>query len=70
MSVPSVPEITKVNVPAVALFNITVNGVPAVVGVRTCGAKAHVPGNPGVQLSVTLPVYPLCAVAVPVHVML
>ena len=67
VSVPSVPEMVKVNVPVVALLNVSANGVPAVVGVTTCGANAHIAGASDVQLSATVPLYPLDDVSIPFH---
>jgi hypothetical protein len=67
VSVPSVPWIVKLNVSAVALPNVTANGVPAVVGVTTCGVNTHVAGAPDVQLNATVPLYPFDAVSIPFH---
>jgi len=67
VSVPSVPEIVKVNVPVAALPNVTVNGVPAAVGVTFGGANSHVAGAPAVHVSVTVPLYPFDAVSIPFH---
>jgi hypothetical protein len=58
----------KVNVPVAALPNVTVNGVPAAVGVTTCGANSHVAGAPAVHVKATVPLYPLVAVAIPFQV--
>jgi hypothetical protein len=68
VSVPSVPWIVKLNIPAVALPSVTENGAPPVVGVIGCGGIMHVPGAPAVHDSVTLPLYPFNAVTVPFHV--
>jgi hypothetical protein len=57
-----------VNVPVAALPSVTVNGVPAVVGVTTSGANSHVAGAPDVQVKATVPLYPLVAVAIPFQV--
>jgi hypothetical protein len=54
-------------VAAVALPKVTVNGVPAVVGVTVDGEIAHVLGAPAVHVSFTLPPYPSTAVRVPFH---
>ena len=51
--VPSVPWMVKLNVPAAALPNVTVNGAPAAVGVIGAGVE-HVAGAPAVQVTVTL----------------
>jgi len=56
------------NVPAVALPNVAINGVPAVVGVTTCGVNPHVAGAPAVHVSATVPLYPFNALSVPFHV--
>jgi hypothetical protein len=72
VSVPSVAWIWKLNVPGVALPNVTVNGTPHAVGVTVCGEMVHVPGAPGVptptQLRVTLPLYPSNAVNAPFQI--
>jgi len=67
VSVPSVPEMVKLNGPVAALPNVTANGVPAVVGVTTCGANKHVAGAPAVHVSATVPLYPFDAVSIPFH---
>jgi hypothetical protein len=53
VSVPSVPWILKLNVPAVALPSVTVNEAPVVVGVTVEGAIEHVAGAPAVHDRVT-----------------
>ena len=58
----------KVNVAAVSLPNVTVNGAPPDVGITVSGVIAHVPGAPAVQVIPTAALYPLCAVSVPFHV--
>jgi hypothetical protein len=68
VSVPSVPWILKLNVPAAALPSVTENGAPAVVGVTETGASMHVPGAPVVHVNATLPLYPFNAVTAPLHV--
>jgi len=68
VSVPSVPWIVKLNVPAVVLPSVTVNSAPPAVGVTAAGVIKHVPGAPAVHVSATLPSYPSSAVSVPVHV--
>jgi hypothetical protein len=58
----------KLNAPVVALPSVTVKPAPATVGVSVDGAIKHVPGAPAVQVSATLPLYPLIAVSVPFQV--
>jgi hypothetical protein len=58
----------KLNVPAVALPNVTVNAAPPTVGISVEGVIPQVPGAPAVHASVTLPLYPFTAVSVPFHV--
>jgi hypothetical protein len=60
----------KVNVPAVALATLKVNGAPDAVGVNDAGVGVQVPGFPAVQERVTLLLYPLIAVRVPLQVTL
>jgi hypothetical protein len=55
-------------VAAVALPKVTVNGVPAVVGVTVDGEIAHVLGAPAVHVSFTLPPYPSTAIKVPFQI--
>ena len=68
VSVPSVPWIVKLNVPGVALPNVTVNGAPPAVGATIGGEIVQVPGAPAVHVSVTFPLYPYNAVSVPFQV--
>jgi len=68
VSVPSVPWIVKLNVPVVALPNVTANAAPGAVAVTVGGVIPHVPGAPAVHVSATLPLYPYSAVSVPFHV--
>jgi hypothetical protein len=68
VSVPSVPWMVKLNVPAAVLPSVTVNGAPAVVGSATVGAIVHIPGAPAVQINATLPAYPSIAVSAPFQV--
>jgi len=68
VSVPSVPWILKLNVPAVALPNVTVNRAPTVAGTTVGGVIVHVPGAPAVQPNVTFPLYPFNAVNVPFQI--
>jgi len=56
------------NVPAVALPNVTANGAPAADATCVGGATTHVPGAPAVQLKFTPLRYPFNAVNVPFHV--
>jgi hypothetical protein len=56
------------NVPAVALPSVTVNGAPAAVGVSVVGVIHHVPGTAPVHVNVTLPLYPFTAFNVPFQV--
>jgi hypothetical protein len=68
VSVPSVPWIAKLNVPAVALPTVTVNAAPPAVGASVEGVIPHVAGAPAVHVSATLPLYPLTAVSVPFQI--
>jgi hypothetical protein len=72
VSVPSVPEMVKLNVPAVALPSVTVNGAPAADATCVGGMITHVPGTTcgatAIQLIVTPLRYPFNAVNVPFHV--
>jgi len=52
----------------VALPSVTVNAVPPAVGMTAGGVIPHVPGAPAVQVSATLPSYPLIAVSVPFQI--
>jgi hypothetical protein len=58
----------KLNAPAAALFNMTVKGAPAVLGVTFDGVIPQVAGAPAVQVSATLRPYPFIAVSVPFHI--
>jgi hypothetical protein len=69
VSVPSVAWMAKLNVPEVALPNVTVNGAPAAVG-ASGGEGTQIWGAPVVQLRVTVPVYPFKAVSVPFQIAL
>jgi hypothetical protein len=59
----------KLNVPTVALPNVTVNAAPSAVGVNVAGAMVHVAGASAVHVSATLPLYPLIEVSIPFQVM-